>query len=445
MIRYIDLFAGLGGIRLGLEQALADLGMDGECVFTSEIKETAIRAYNYNFPDKKIEVTDVKKVECEEITPFNILLGGFPCQAFSNAGSRKGFVDTRGTSFFDIQRILEAHIAHVDGFILENVEGLVTHDKINKSDSIGRTLTIIMDVLNNQLDFNAKYYVLNSADFGVAQKRKRVYIVGCRKRYGDIDFTFQTENHVGVGNLLEHGLPTIDNDFSHRLLAIRPANRLNGVKLKDKRGGETNIHSWELEIKGPVSEKQKRLLNILLCERRKKKWAKIIGIDWMDGMPLTTEQIRSFFDVNNLQKLLDDLTEKKYLFLEHPKQLVIHKEEDGSTWTERVPDFQKPKGYNILTGKLSFEISSFLNVNEPSNTLVAMDMGTIGVVDGDGIRHLTLREGLRLFGYPDSYSLEMFENEKEREIGYDLIGNSVCVPVIREVAKKLLNKMYRGV
>lgn len=131
--------------------------------------------------------------------------------------------------------------------------------------------------------------------------------------------------------------------------------------------------------------------------------------------------------------------------MEHPKQLVIHKEEDGSTWTERVPDFQKPKGYNILTGKLSFEISSFLNVNEPSNTLVAMDMGTIGVVDGEGIRHLTLREGLRLFGYPDSYSLEMFENEKEREIGYDLIGNSVCVPVIREVAKKLLNKMYRGV
>lgn len=243
---------------------------------------------------------------------------------------------------------------------------------------------------------------------------------------------------------LETGKECIDNGFSRKLLSLFSAPQLNGMALKDKRGGARNIHSWDIAQKGEVSEKQKKLLNALLLERRKRKWAEEIGIAWMDGMPLTLEQIRTFFDAPDLKAMLDDLVKKKYLFLEHPKKRIIHIDENGNTWTSRYPDETLPKGYNIVTGKLSFEISSFLDVNKPANTIVAMDMNTIGVVDGDGIRHLTLREGLRLFGYPETYSLEIFNETKHTlKEGYDLIGNSVCVPVIKAVALKLLSQIYK--
>lgn len=444
VVRYIDLFSGLGGIRIGLEQALREKGIQGECVFTSEIKKAALKAHNYNFPGENVIATDITTVKSEDVPKFSILLGGFPCQAFSFAGSQKGFADTRGTLFFDIQRILEGHIKDVDGFILENVEGLVTHDKLNTEDKEGRTIKTIMHVLRDVLGFNAEYKVLNAADFGVPQYRKRVYIVGCKKKYGRIKLDFTPQPHKGVGESLETGKPCINNRFSRKLLSLYTASQLNGMALKDKRGGARNIHSWDIAQKGKVSETQKKLLNALLLERRKHKWADEIGIAWMDGMPLTLEQIRTFFDVPDLENILEDLVKKKYLFLEHPKKRIIHIDENGNTWTSRYPDETLPKGYNIVTGKLSFEISSFLDVDKPANTIVAMDMNTIGVVDGTGIRHLTLREGLRLFGYPETYSLDIFDKSKQTiKEGYDLIGNSVCVPVIKAVALKLLNVIYK--
>lgn len=128
-----------------------------------------------------------------------------------------------------------------------------------------------------------------------------------------------------------------------------------------------------------------------------------------------------------------------------PKTTRKRVDNEGHPYYVRVPDVSKPKGYNIVTGKLSFEISRILDKNKPSSTLVAMDMNTIGVTDGEGLRHLSLREGLRLFGYPDTYSLEDFEDdEKKRDAGYDLIGNTVCVPVVKAVALRLLNQIYPG-
>ena len=166
-------------------------------------------------------------------------------------------------------------------------------------------------------------------------------------------------------------------------------------------------------------------MNVLLRERRKKKWAKEIGIKWMDGMPLTTEQIRSFYDTENLQDMLNDLVEKGYLVYEYPKESV-----DGV----RVPDSTKPKGYNIVAGKLSFEFSKILSPDELVPTLVAMDMDKMGVVDGNGIRHLSVREGQKLCGYdPDTYDLSMI---KEKE-AFDLLGNTVCVPVISAISEKI--------
>jgi len=133
-IRFIDLFAGLGGTRLGLEQAIKRAGLRSECVFTSEIKPHAISVYKKNFNDEEIH-GDITLVKETEIPDFDILVAGFPCQPFSSAGSRRGFLDTRGTLFFDIERILKEK--KPDGFLLENVEGLTKHDRVDPKKPIG--------------------------------------------------------------------------------------------------------------------------------------------------------------------------------------------------------------------------------------------------------------------------------------------------------------------
>ena len=441
MIDFIDLFAGLGGICIGFTQAADDLGLETRCVFTSEIKESALCALNHNFPGENIIKRDITKVASNDIPHFSILLGGFPCQAFSFAGKQRGFLDTRGTLFFEIERIIKDHLNDVDGFLLENVEGLLKHDKENKKDEIGKTLTVILNVLRH-LGYNTKYILLDASNFGIPQKRKRVYIVGCKERFGEINLDFNDPVITTVEGCIDKGQELLDTKFTKLLLSYYSPKKLQGKFLKDKRGGKANIHSWDFDYKGKTSKEQKELLNKLFKQRRRKVWAKIIGIDWMDGMPLTTEQIRTFFDVPNLQGLLDDLVEKKYLVLEHPKKKVTTIT-DGGSYSERVYDETKPKGYNIVTGKLSFPISHILDNKGQAPTIVAMDMNNLGVADGKGIRRLTLREGLRLFGYPEDYSLDFYSHDsKGIRLGYDLLGNSVCVPVIKAVANRLLTQIY---
>ena len=158
----------------------------------------------------------------------------------------------------------------------------------------------------------------------------------------------------------------------------------------------------------------------------------------MDGMPLTLEQIRTFYNHENLKELLDDLVEKGYLAYEHPKDLVEVELPNGNIIKQRQYDVSKPKGYNIVAGKLSFEFTKILDPNDITPTLVATDVSRIGVVDGDGIRNLTIREGLRLFGYPEDYTLRRFEgSDKGLTDAFDLLGNTVVVPVVKEIALRL--------
>lgn len=421
-LRFIDLFAGIGGIRCGLEQAAREAGLTPQCVFTSEIKPYAVKVLQDNHPFETIS-GDITKVETKDIPDFDILCAGFPCQAFSAAGKRQGFADTRGTMFFEVERILRDK--QPKGFILENVEGLVNHDG-------GRTLEVIKQRLD-ALEYKYDFKVLNSKEFGVPQERKRIYIVGSKREKPNLE-DFPTQSSI-LGDILEHGKPTAHTPFIENLLSHFDISELYGKSIKDKRGGEDNIHSWDLELKGSVSNTQKKLLDTLLKERRKKKWADLIGIDWMDGMPLTTEQIRTFFDIPNLQAELDDLANKGYIKFEHPKKLVMEYI-NGVKTTHREPDTTKPKGYNIVTGKLSFEINKVMSPSEIAPTLVAMDMQKLYVADGKGLRRLTLREGLRLCGYPDDIIFNV--NEKE---GFDLLGNTVVVPVIKAVAGRLLKAM----
>ena len=418
-VRFIDLFAGIGGIRKGFELACEDRGLVPQCVFTSEIKSYAIDVLRQNHPGEMIH-GDITQIAASDIPDFDFLLAGFPCQAFSAAGKRLGFEDTRGTLFFDVARILKEK--DPSGFLLENVEGLVTHDKADKKDKVGRTFATILQTLED-LGYEVSWRILNAKNFGIPQDRKRIYIVGTKKHKPDVR-KFDRKQ-AALDSILETGLPVSQSPFVQLVLRHYPLQELYGKSIKDKRGGPNNIHSWDIGYKGTVSSTERELLNRLLKERRKKKWAAEIGIDWMDGMPLTEDQIRTFFDCPDLDKLLADLTAKGYLKLEHPKKKV------GKT---RVPDTTLPKGYNIVAGKMSFEISKVLDPQDIAPTLVAMDMQHLFVVDGKGLRTLTLREGLRLFGYPDTYQFNV-----SLEDGYDLLGNTVVVPVIQQVAGRLLD------
>ena len=417
-IKFIDLFAGIGGIRKGFELACAEFGYETKCVFTSEIKPYAIDVLNQNHP-REIVNGDITKVDEKGIPDFDFLLAGFPCQAFSAAGKRLGFLDTRGTLFFDVERILKEKKPF--GFVLENVEGLVNHDKENPKDKIGRTLSTILQHLD-ALGYHVNWKVLNAKNFEVPQDRKRIYIIGTKKEKPSLD-NFEVK-HKKLGDILETGLPTADSRFTQLLLYHYTVEELYGKSIKDKRGGENNIHSWDIEYKGPISPRQIELLNKMLKERRKKKWAEIYGIDWMDGMPLTIDFIQTFFDDPHLEEMLEDLVQKKYVVKEHPKKKV------GNV---RVQDTTLPLGYNIVAGKMSFEVSKILDPKDIAPTLVAMDMQHLYVVDGKGLRTLTLREGLRLFGYPDDYKFDV-----KIEDGYDLLGNTVVVPVIKAVSGRVI-------
>lgn len=168
--RFIDLFAGIGGIRLGFES------VGGHCVFSSEFDEDACKTYEANFGEHPSG--DITKIEAKDIPNFDILLGGFPCQAFSIIGKKEGFDnETCGTLFFDIERILKEKMPQA--FMLENVRNLTAHDK-------GKTFKVIQTHLE-ALGYNVYAKVLNALDYGVPQKRERIIIVGFKD---DILFSF---------------------------------------------------------------------------------------------------------------------------------------------------------------------------------------------------------------------------------------------------------------
>lgn len=421
-VKFVDLFAGMGGIRKGFELACESMKLESECVFTSEIKPHAVEILKQNNSCEKIH-GDITKINEKDIPDFDFLLAGFPCQAFSSAGKRLGFLDTRGTLYFEVERILKEK--KPKGFILENVEGLVIHDRKDKKSPIGQTLSTILQSLEN-LGYKVEWKVLNSKYFGVPQERKRIYIIGTDRKKPEMNF--QVGKVKKIKEILESGLPTVNSKIVSLLLSHFSAEELQGKAIKDKRGGKDNIHSWDIELKGEVTNSQKELLNKLLTERRKKKWAYEYGIEWMDGMPLTKEHIKTFYDVKNLEEILEDLVNKGYLKKEYPKRKIAGK---------RVQDTNLPIGYNIVTGKMSFEINKILNPESIAPTLVAMDMRGLFVVDGKGLRNLSLREGLRLFGYPEDFKFEI-----EKSLGYDLLGNTVVVPAIEEVSKRVLKIYY---
>lgn len=192
--RFIDLFAGIGGFRIALEE------FGGKCVYTSEWDKPAQQTYFANFGE--IPDGDITKVDEKNIPEHDVLCAGFPCQAFSISGKQKGFEDTRGTLFFDVARIAKYHQPKI--LFLENVKNFVSHDN-------GKTLETILKTLD-EIGYNTFYKVLNASEHGAITSRHRVYLIGFRKDLGIDDFSFPTPTYSGlsVKDILE---TNIDKSF----------------------------------------------------------------------------------------------------------------------------------------------------------------------------------------------------------------------------------------
>ncbi|MFZ2727812.1 MAG: DNA cytosine methyltransferase [Methylococcaceae bacterium] len=189
-LKFIDLFAGIGGIRIGFEQAF---GENAEFVFASEIDKFSQKTYFDNFKEQPFgDITQINEIE---IPAFDVLLAGFPCQPFSHAGLKKGFEDARGTLFFDIARIVKHHKPKV--IFLENVKGFKNHDK-------GNTFKVIKETLE-EFGYTIYSQILNAKEFGVPQNRERIYII-CF--LDDIHFEFPTppKTNVKLGDILEQNI-----------------------------------------------------------------------------------------------------------------------------------------------------------------------------------------------------------------------------------------------
>ena len=209
--RFIDLFAGIGGIRLGFES------VGGHCVFSSEFDKDACTTYEANFGEHPSG--DITKIEAKDIPEFDILLGGFPCQAFSIIGKKEGFAnETCGTLFFDIERILTEK--RPPAFMLENVRNLTAHDNGNTFKTIKKHL--------EALGYNVYAKVLNALDYGVPQKRERIFIVGF---LNDVKFKFPDPGPVEERKKLVDILETnVDRKYY-----VRDEIRLSRLeRLKDK-------------------------------------------------------------------------------------------------------------------------------------------------------------------------------------------------------------------
>lgn len=194
-IRFIDLFCGIGGFRIGMDQACAENNLIPNCVFSSDIDKYCQDSYENNFGHRPSG--DITLIDPESIPDHDILYAGFPCQPFSILGQMKGFEDTRGTLFFSIANIIK--LKKPRAFILENVKQLVGHDK-------GKTLKVIMKTLED-LGYSVKYTVLNALDYGLPQKRERIIIVG---HVDPIPYIYPEpfRPFIPLENILEKNIPS---------------------------------------------------------------------------------------------------------------------------------------------------------------------------------------------------------------------------------------------
>ena len=239
---FIDLFAGIGGIRIPFDE------MGYDCVFSSEWDAKACQTYFANFGT--VPFGDITKIPAERIPKHDVLLAGFPCQAFSIMGKMQGFADTRGTMFFEIERILKYH--HTPYILLENVKQLVGHDG-------GRTFKVILERLD-QLGYHVKWQVLNALDFGLPQKRERVIIVGFLDKADCDAFSFDIPRKpYHLADILEPDENVDPSLFASDHIIAKRREKTAGRELvypsiwHENKAGDISVHDYSCALRTGAS------------------------------------------------------------------------------------------------------------------------------------------------------------------------------------------------
>lgn len=376
-MKFIDLFAGIGGFRFGMESA------GHECVAFCEIDKFARASYKaiYN-TEGEIELHDITQVTDDEIRSIgyvDAICGGFPCQAFSIAGHRRGFEDTRGTLFFEIARF--ASILKPKYLFLENVKGLLNHDK-------GDTFETILSALD-ELGYDVEWQVLNSKDFGVPQNRERVFIIGhFRGQRGRKIFPIG-----GNGATIDCEQPKI--------------NKVGNIRKKGKSqsGDVVSVDSLAPTLCSTTTQKDP--LKILLA----------------GNLPGSHEQNGRVYDPEGISPTLNTMQGGD----RQPKIRVREATKQGYAEAS-VGDSVNLSHPNSKTrrGRVGEGIA---------NTLVTGDSQEV-VTPNFRIRKLTPRECWRLQGFPD-WSFDKAQEVNSNSQLYKQAGNSVTVNVIKEIARYL--------
>ncbi len=321
---FIDLFAGIGGLRLAFES------QGGQCVFTSEFEQHCVDTYKANFGGEVYG--DITKINENDVPNHDILIAGFPCQAFSISGKMKGFNDTRGTLFFDIMRIV--NLRNPQLILLENVKHLIHHDK-------KRTLSTIIQLLEDH-EYFVSYKVLNAKDFGLAQNRERIVIVASKKKEFDFNQLKISKKSVFIKDILDK-----DNNFEI-------LNKDDYTILEKEQ--------WKTQSSG-----------LIFCGYRNKKIREI-------GVRPNTEHLSRVHKQPNRIYHIDGT---------HPT----------------IPS------------------------QEPS--------GRFWIYDNHKVRKLTLNECWKLMGFPANFK-KLGSSQQQ----YKQIGNSVAVPMFKEIAKELVKQYF---
>ena len=384
-------FSGVGSP----EQALNNLGIDHEIEFACDIDKYAKQTYLKNFNTKQF-YTDITALDMKNLSYVDLLVFGFPCQAFSLAGKRGGFEDTRGTLFYDALRYLKEHRPRY--FIAENVKGLVSHDK-------GKTFQTIIDCLastvNTQmsimpfdnLGYHIHYKVLNTKNFGIPQNRERIFIIGIRDD-ADNDFTFPKPFHLEnkLKDLLENN---VDEKY---YLSDKTVERVLNTKLNDEK---------------PMDFGRKSYRDQGLCKTLK------IGGDF------PTFEVKS----HSLHPRSGDPTKGGTGHLSKQDGTSYCLDTGNAQAVEWVGDFRTDEGLRIRKDELSPCLCS--SMKDDFN--LKFTAGNAPIIKKKKIRRLTPIECERLQGFPDNHTEGVSDTQR-----YKQMGNSITVNVMMELFKKLL-------
>jgi len=397
-IKYFSMFSGIGGFEHGIEKA--NTQTDFECVGFSEIDKYAVKIYEKHYPNHT-NYGDATKIRTETLPDFSFLVGGFPCQAFSLAGKRKGFEDTRGTLFFEIARVLQDKRPRY--FLLENVKGLLSHDK-------GKTFQTILEVLSD-LGYYVQWTVFNSKDFGVPQNRERIFI----------------EGYLG-------------GECGPEILSVRR----DCEEDNDRR----QVSSQYYGIRQGRVHKEDEIMNALACSGHNGGSSQLIKlnnkaqahIQKVGNVSPAGHHGEDIFSTKGISKTLCSTDYKRGIkILEEPKLKKVGNVYKGS----QIGNVYDPNGLSPThcAGHSDSAIKIIQPVLTPECENKKQDVTATdkqGVPEGYRIRRLTPVECERLQGFPDNWTKYGKDNEPISDTQrYKCCGNAVTTNVIAAIIEEM--------